>query len=181
VLEHFPEQGRHILEVLGRVYAHDAHCRQQQLSPEQRLAYHQEHSAALIQGLQTWMNERFAQREVEPSSGLGQAMKYLLKHWQPLTLFLRRAGAPLDNSICERALKRAILHRKNSLFYKTVNGAEVGDIYMSVISTCVACGANALEYLQALQLNAQRVQACVAQWLPWNYCEQLAPQACAAA
>jgi transposase len=181
VLEHFPEQGRHILEVLGRVYAHDAHCSQQQLSPEQRLAYHQEHSAALMQGLQTWMNERFAQREAEPSSGLGQAMKYLLKHWQPLTLFLRRAGAPLDNSICERALKRAILHRKNSLFYKTVNGAEVGDIYMSVISTCVACGANALEYLQALQLNAQCVQACVAQWLPWNYREQLAPQACAAA
>ncbi len=43
---------------------------------------------------------------------------YLLKHWEPLTLFLRKAGALLDNRICERA-KKAILHRKNSLFYKT--------------------------------------------------------------
>lgn len=181
VLEHFPEQGRHILEVLGRVYAHDEHCREHELAPEQRLAYHQEHSGALMQDLKAWMSERFERREVEPNSGLGQAMKYLLKHWQPLTLFLRLASAPLDNSICERALKRAILHRRNSLFYKTTDGAEVGDIYMSVIYTCVACGTNALEYLQALQLNAERVKACVAQWLPWNYREQLAPQACAAA
>ncbi|MGD0222395.1 MAG: transposase [Terriglobia bacterium] len=39
-------------------------------------------------------------------------------------IYLRlRRGAPLDNNICERALKKAILHRKNSLFYKTRNGA----------------------------------------------------------
>jgi rubredoxin len=173
VLEHFPEQGRHILQVLAQVYAADEQCRQQQLSAPQRLAYHQMHSGPLMQDLKTWMNQRFEQREVEPNSGLGQAMNYLLKHWEPLTLFLRRAGAPLDNSICERALKRAILHRKNSLFFKTLEGAHIGDIYMSLIYTCVACKANAFEYLQALQLNAQRVSANVAQWLPWNYREQL--------
>jgi transposase len=41
----------------------------------------------------------------------------MLKHWDPLTLFLRQPGAPLDNNLCERALKKAILHRKNALFY----------------------------------------------------------------
>jgi len=179
VLEHFPEQGRHILQVLAQVYAADEQCRQQQLSAPQRLAYHQMHSGPLMQDLKTWMNQRFEQREVEPNSGLGQAMNYLLKHWEPLTLFLRRAGAPLDNSICERALKRAILHRKNSLFFKTLEGAHIGDIYMSLIYTCVACKANAFEYLQALQLNAQRVSANVAQWLPWNYREQLPVHAAA--
>jgi len=39
---------------------------------------------------------------VEPNSGLGQAISYLLKHWEKLTLFLRQPGAPLDNSIVER-------------------------------------------------------------------------------
>jgi hypothetical protein len=53
-----------------------------------------------------------------------------------LTLFLRQPGAPLDNNICERALKMAILHRKNSLSYKTQNGARVGDLFMSLIHTC---------------------------------------------
>lgn len=31
-----------------------------------------------------------------------------------LTLFLRQEGAPLDNNICERALKKSILHRKTA-------------------------------------------------------------------
>lgn len=175
VLEHFPEQGRHVIELLGRVYANDEHCREQRLAPEQRLAYHQEHSGPLMQGLKAWMGEQFEQRHVEPNSGLGQALTYLLKHWDELTVFLRRAGAPLDNNVCERALKRAILHRKNSLFYKTSRGAEVGDIYMSVIHTCVLCGVNAFEYLQALQLHAKDVMARAAQWLPWNFHQQLAP------
>jgi hypothetical protein len=60
-----------------------------------------------------------------------------------LTLFLRQAGAPIDY-IVERALKKAILNRKNALFYKTVNGAEVGDLFMSLIHTCELNGANPL-------------------------------------
>jgi transposase len=173
VLEHFPEQGRYVIELLARVYAFDEHCRKHQLQPEQRLAYHQEHSGPLMQELKTWMNEQFEQRHVEPNSGLGQALNYLRKHWVPLTLFLRRAGAPLDNNICERALKMAIRHRKNSLFYKTSRGAEVGDVYMSVIHTCALCGVNAFEYLKALQLHAKDVMARATQWLPWNFHEQL--------
>ena len=73
---------------------------------------------------------------MEPNSGLGQAISYLLKHWEKLTLFLRAAGAPIDNNLVERALKKAILHRKNSLFYKTRRGAEMGDPFMSLIHTC---------------------------------------------
>jgi hypothetical protein len=56
--------------------------------------------------------------------------------WDRLTLFLHQAGAPLDSNIVERALKKCILHRKNSLFYKTTHGAEVGDLFMSLIHTC---------------------------------------------
>jgi hypothetical protein len=37
---------------------------------------------------------------------------------------------------CERALKRAVLHRKNALFYRTLHGSEVGDLFMSLIHTC---------------------------------------------
>jgi hypothetical protein len=64
---------------------------------------------------------------------------------------LRQPGAPLDNNICERALKKAILHRKNSLFYKTENGARVGDLFMSLVHTCELCGANPFDYLTQLQ------------------------------
>jgi len=97
----------------------------------------------------------------------------MLKHWSKLTRFLHTAGAPLDNNITERALKRAIRHRRNSLFYKNLKGAQVGDIYMSLIYTCQLCSVNAFKYLQALQIHVQDVVARPALWMPWNYCEQL--------
>jgi transposase len=78
-------------------------------------------------------------------------------------------GAPLDNNICERALKMAILHRKNSIFYKTLNGARVGDLFMSLIHTCQLNGVNALDYLQTLSKHSAELAAAPEQWLPWNY------------
>jgi hypothetical protein len=173
VIEHFPKECSHVIEVLAKVYAEDAHCRAEKMSPEQRLAHHQATSGPPMQALHKWMNEQFEQRQVEPNSGLGRAMNYMLKHWSELTLFLRKAGAPLDNNVCERALKRAIRHRKNSLFYKTPNGAEVGDIYMSLIHTCQLGDVNPFEYLQALQSHAQDVLKTPALWMPWNYQERL--------
>ncbi len=93
----------------------------------------------------------------------------MLKHGEKLTLFLRVAGAPLDNNICERALKKAILHRKNAMFYKTENGARVGDVFMSLIYTCQLCGANPFDYLSELQRHADQLASNPEHWMPWNY------------
>jgi len=80
-----------------------------------------------------WLKAQLDDRLIEPNSSLGAAISYMLKHWETLTLFLRVSGAPLDNNACERILKMAIRHRKNSLFYKTQRGADVGDLYMSLV------------------------------------------------
>jgi hypothetical protein len=109
-----------------------------------------------------------------PNSGLGQAISYLLNHWQKLTLFLERPGVPLDNNIVERALKKAILHRKGALFYKTLNGAAVGDLFMSLIHTCELNGANPFDYLTELQRHAEELKRGPSEWMPWNYRETLA-------
>jgi hypothetical protein len=125
--------------------------------------------------LHAWLNEQFSQRQVEPHSGLGQANTYMLKRWEPLTRFLEVPGAPLDNNLSERALKMAILHRKNSLSYKTRNGARVGDVFMSLIHTCQLNRVNPFAYLMALQEHSQDVAKEVGRWLPWNFTEALAP------
>src|SRR5437016_14523312 len=80
-----------------------------------------------MEQLHRWLEAQFAERKTEPNSGLGKAITYLLRHWKALTTFLREAGVPLDNNLCERALKRAVLYRKNALFYRTLHGAEVSD------------------------------------------------------
>lgn len=174
VAEQFPEAARYVIEALAEVYKHDATCREKAYSPEQRLSLHQLHSQPIMRALLAWMAEQFDKRLVEPNSGLGKALNYLIKHWSELTLFLHRVGAPLDNNLCEQVLKRAIIHRKGSLFYKTVRGAEVGDIYMSLIHTCRLCDVNPFDYLNALQQRAQEVIGAPARWLPWNFREQLA-------
>ena len=173
VTANFPEPCRFVLETLGEVYGYDDQARAQGLSAEQRLQFHQEHSGPVMEKLHAWLGAQFEERKVEPNSGLGQAISYLLKHWEKLTLFLRKAGAPLDNNIVERALKKAILHRKNSLFYKTRNGARMGDLFMSLIHTCELNDANPFDYLTELQRHAGELKQDPTEWLPWNYRETL--------
>jgi len=160
---------RYVLELLAQVYENDAVARREKFSPQQRLEFHQRESGPLMQTLHEWLKRQLADKLVEPNSGLGEAISYMLGHWKELTLFLSKPGAPLDNNICERALKKAILHRKNSLFYKTQNGAQVGDIFMSLIHTAELSGANTFDYLCELQRHAGQLRENPGQWMPWNY------------
>ena len=174
VAENFPRECRYVLEMFGLVYGHDAEARDRGLTPEGRLELHQERSTPVMDQLHLWLEAQLAERRTEPNSGLGQAIGYLLRHWLPLTLFLRQAGSPLDNNIVERALKRAVLHRKNALYYRSLNGAQVGDLFMSLIHTCHLCGANSFDYLIELQRHARELAARPSEWMPWNYRDTLA-------
>ena len=173
VYDRFPEVCRHLLESLAVVYRNDAAARERGLTPEARLRFHQEASGPTMQALHDWLERQLGEKRTEPNSALGGAIGYTLKHWEKLTLFLRQAGAPLDNNLCERALKKAILHRKNALFYKTQNGAKVGDLFMSLIYTCQLNEANPFDYLTELQQHPDALAACPEQWMPWNYREAL--------
>jgi transposase len=171
--DRFPEPCRYLLESLAIVYRNDAQARQHPLSPEARLQFHRQESGPTMQRLHAWLTQQLEEKRVEPNASLGSAIRYMLKHWEQLTLFLRQAGAPLDNNLCERALKKAILHRKNALFYKTQRGAHVGDLFMSLIYTCQLNHVNPFDYLTQLQRHASRLRAQPADWLPWNYRESL--------
>ncbi|WP_224373231.1 IS66 family transposase [Hyalangium versicolor] len=173
VVNDFPEECRFVLETLREVYLTDAVAKQHRLSPAERLALHQRESGPRMKQLEDWLKEQITQRKVEPNSSLGAAIKYMRKHWQKLTLFLREPGAPLDNNVCERALKKAILHRKNSLFYRSQNGARVGDTFMSLIHTVELCHGNPFDYLVALLRHHELVADEPERWLPWNYRQAL--------
>jgi hypothetical protein len=165
---HFASDCQPVLETLGKVFEHDGRTRTLGLDPEQRLAYHREHSAPLMKTLHSWLNEQFNAREVEPNSALGKAYHYLLKHWQGLTEFLRTPGAPLDSNWVERALKRMILQRKNSLFFKSAESAHLASVLLSVIVTCREAGVNVFDYLCALLRQREQVAREPARWLPWG-------------
>jgi transposase len=177
VLANFPEECARVINDLAEVYRTDTQARKENLSPEERLSLHQAESAPRLAELKQWLAMQIDDRLVEPNSGLGKAIDYMRKHWEGLTLFLRKAGAPLDNNTCERALKKAVLHRKNAYFYKTRNGARIGDLYMSLIHTAERCGVSPFDYLTAIQRHATEARRDPAQWMPWNFTAALAEEA----
>ena len=166
VREAFTECER-VLTDLGAVYKNDAATRS--MNEQQRLAYHQQHSAPIMAELKKWLEDLLTTHKVEANDGMGQAIKYFLRHYSELTQFLKVAGAPLDNSHAEQILKRAVLHRKNSLFFKTEHGGIVADTILSLIETCWLNKVNAFDYLVTLLRNARAVRARPSDWLPWNY------------
>lgn len=173
IYSNFSDECRHLFEALGQVYYQDAIAKEKNLSPKERLELHQAQSAPVMEALKTWMEELLRDKKVEPNSSLGTAFDYMLKRWEKLTLFLQVPGAPLDNNLCEQVLKRAVLHRKNSLFYRTEHGAYIGDMIMSLFTTCQLCGADPFHYFVTLQEHAPELRNHPKRWLPWNYRENL--------
>ncbi len=174
IADDFVKETKHILGVFKQVYKNDDETKTQQMSAEERLDYHVEHSKPLLDDLEAWFEKQFAEKTIEPNGSLGQAINYMTERWEELTLFLRVPGAPLDNNTCERAIKKAILHRKNSMFFKTENGAYVGDLFMSIIHTCELENANPFDYLVTLAKNADKIGETPDAWMPWNYQTTLA-------
>jgi hypothetical protein len=173
-IDNHPVECRFVIERFGLIYKLDEDCKARGASDQERLLAHQQQSAPLMDEIQKWMRAQLDDKRIEPSSGLGQAFLYFLKRWEKFTVFLRESGAPLDNNICERAIKVAIKHRNNSLFYRSERGASVGDIYMTLIHTAELHGENPFDYLTALQRNYKAVAATPADWLPWTYSHTLA-------
>ena len=165
----FPQECQVVLQVLSQVFDHDEQARKEQLSPQTRLAYHQAQSQPLMDELKGWLDKQLDEHLVEPNSALGKAIAYMQGHWETLTRFLHITGAPLDNTIVERALTLFIRQRKNSLFYKSEHGAYIASVLSSLIATCIYAGGNALEYLVALQEHRGEVFSDPAAWLPWAY------------
>ncbi len=169
VVESFPQECRFVLETLAVVFKNDAIASREKMTAAERLEFHRRESLRPMARLRLWAWKQLRERRVEPNSGLGQAIAYMRKHWRKLTRFLFVAGAPLHNNLCERVLKKAILHRNNSLFYKTENGARVGDLYMSLIASCQLAGANPVDYLTELQRHEAQLRENPGEWMPWNY------------
>jgi hypothetical protein len=140
-----------VVNALTEVFDHEEYARVEQLTAQERLAYHQRKSGPIMKQLKRWLERQTVERLVEPNSSVGKAISYLVDHWEALTRFLHEPGAPIDNNLAERALKLAIRQRKNSLFYASEHSAYIASLLTSVIATCVQAGGNALDYLVAIQ------------------------------
>jgi transposase len=168
IKDDFPEECDVILDIIGHLYTIDRWIKDDEMSMENRLKHHQLFSAQAVDELYEYLEKLSLMEHIEPGTTLAQSIRYTMNHWEGLTLFLRKVGAPMDNNVCEQAIKVAILSRKNSYFYRSEDGAEAGDIFMSIIQTCAINKVSYFDYLVALQENQDEVIANPEKWLPWN-------------
>ena len=138
------------------------------MSANERLLYHQQHSEKIVNDLYDYVEEQL-KSDVEPNSAVAKALRYLKNNRECLTVFLKVAGVALENNAAERSLRKVVLMRKNSLFFKTEHGACVGDLLLSVIETCRLNHTNAWEYLVEVVKHRREVRQNPTRWLPWNY------------
>jgi hypothetical protein len=141
------------------------------MTDAERLDYHQKHSKPIMSELKEWIVKQLEENLEEESSSLGKALNYLKNQWVGLTQFLSVEAVPLDNNFIERLLRKAVIFRKNALFYKTEHGALIGDIHLSIIGTCKLNNINPFNYLTAIANNYNEVRKNPSKWLPWNYLE----------
>ena len=173
VADYFPDECRYVLESLSVIYRNDAIARAKTVAfRATALPPSRERSDDGETSYLAWSAVGGQAGGAELVAGRGDFV-----HAETLgasDAFPASGRRPLDNNICEQALKRAILHRKNALFYKTCNGAHVGDIFMSLIHTCALCGANPFDYLTEIDRHAAEMSAAPQNWMPWNYRQTIA-------
>lgn len=174
IAEIWPTYVLPIIALQNTLFKNDREAREQGLDEAQTFALHQMKSAPILDELKIYCTSLIDDKKTEPNSNLGKAINYMFNHWEGFTLFLRKPGVPLDNNADERLMKRAVLNRKNGLFFKTEFGAYVGDILLSVVETCQLNKINPYHYLITVQTYQDQIKKDPSIWLPWNFTETIA-------
>ena len=107
---------------------------------------------------------------VTPGSLLGKAMHYLEAQWPKLIRYAEHGAWPIDNNLCENAIRPFVVGRRNWLFADTVAGAHASANIYSLIETCKANGVDPYRYLVALfkALPLAKTADDYEQLLPWH-------------
>ena len=141
-------KGTRGLGFIRKLYRVERLAANQGLSPEQRLAFRQQHARPVIDELQAWLQSSLSQ--VPPKSAVGKALNYLNNQWAKLTVYLDDGNIPIDNNPAENAIRPFVIGRKAWLFADTVAGAgaEASANLYSLVETAKANGVEPYRYLR---------------------------------
>ena len=153
---------------IARLYAIEAEIRGQ--SADIRRSVRQAKSRSLIEAMHDWLNAQLPR--IAKGSDLAKAMRYTLRHWAGLTLFLDDGRIELDTNTVEREIRRIPLGRKNALFAGNDTGAEHWALMATLIATAKLNAVEPLAWLTDIleRTVSGRTKATeINRLLPWNW------------
>src|SRR3954449_10030376 len=130
------------LRRIGELYKVEAGARAR--PAEERRAVRKERSKPVVEALHAWLTAQLAR--VSGKSGLAEAIRYALRHWPGLVLFLEDGRLELDTNVIERAIRPIALGRKNALFAGSDGGAYHWAIVASLVATAKLNGVEPLAW-----------------------------------
>lgn len=168
-----PKSARHSEQVatqfiaaIGELYAIESRARDG--TPEQRQALRQEHSTVILAKIECLLLDHL--HRVIPASLLGKALHYLSAQWPKLIRYVENGIWPIDNNLCENAIRPFVVGRRNWLFSDTTAGATASANLYSLIETCKANQIDPYRYLLSLfkKLPIAQTADDFEALLPWN-------------
>ncbi len=157
-----------VLAKIGELYAIEAEIRGQ--PADHRRHIRQERSRPIVDALHTWLQDHVGR--VSAVSDLAKAIRYAIRHWPGLTVFLEDGRVEMDTNVVERAIRPNTLTRKNALFAGNDGGAVHWAIAMTLIQTAKLNGVNPMAYLADVLeriVSARTKQNEMHTLLPWNW------------
>ena len=128
----------------------------------------QEKSSKIIKRIDQWIDSMDG--HYLESSSIGKAINYYLKRRKGLHHFLHDKYAPLDNNTAERRQRCPVMGRKNFVHFKSINGADVGAFFYSVVESCKSNGLNARAYINEMANRSAQGGSLES---PYNYSDRL--------
>ncbi|MFP4283368.1 MAG: transposase [Opitutales bacterium] len=165
----YPEEYSLAGEVYKRVFDNDDVAKAQGMSPHERMLHHRAHSLPEMRRLKKMCSDRLRSKLVEPNSPLWEPLTFIINQWGRLTRFCHVPGIPLDSNIVEQMLIIPVRYLAGSFNYKSQNGAEVGDLHMTLVATANANGVEPVAYLTECLANHEDLAQRPEHYLPWIY------------
>jgi len=154
------------LRRIAALYAIEADIRGR--PADERQAERQRRSKPLIEAFDHWLEANLS--KVSSKSRLGQALRYIRKHWDGLQLFRTDGRIEIDNNAVERNIRPIALNRKNALFAGHDEGGRNWGVIASLIESAKLNNIDPHAYLTAVleRIVAGHPQARIDDLLPWN-------------
>jgi transposase len=140
--DHYPTECGKVIDIMDKVFALEHESR----SWSELKTLRQETSSELMSQLKLELEN--IRKTFFPREEMSKAAEYVLSNWKEFTAFLKDTTLPVSNNESERALRQAVLGRKNYRGSKTIDAADRAAVLFTIVESCKKAEIDSEDYIK---------------------------------